>query len=133
MYLIRHSERLDFVIPEEWEKNPRYKEHNIDPPITVNGGIIATNKIKIIIDNDFRLVQFIYSSPADRCLQTSRIFQNYILTTYKKLIPIRIENGLIWHTYGDATSWLSGNSHVVIENNKFVMKRPQLTIDSQMV
>jgi broad specificity phosphatase PhoE len=80
MITIRHSERLDFVDMDNWKKNVKYKTNKHDTPLSQNGKNIAFEKIKDLIKKyeDCEIFDYIYSSPYDRCIQTSLEFQNYI-------------------------------------------------------
>jgi broad specificity phosphatase PhoE len=98
LYLIRHSERLSQVNREKWEKMARYKINNKDDPITKNGKIIATktmtdmcNSGKITAEN----IEYIYSSPLSRCIETSLIFQKVIKQLLSIDVLIRVEYALV--------------------------------------
>jgi len=99
MYFIRHSERLDQVSPQVWKDSPRYKENKWDTPLSPNGYKIAEKTILDILENDKREIGEIYSSPADRCIQTALEFQKQVFKTKGILVPIKIENGLIFDFY----------------------------------
>jgi hypothetical protein len=98
LYLIRHSERLSYVDSEKWKKHPRYKINNKDDPLTKNGKVIATTTItnmcnsgKLIAKN----MEYIYSSPFSRCIETSLIFQKIIKQLLSINVLIRIEYALV--------------------------------------
>lgn len=99
MYFVRHSERLDKVNPDGWKASKRYKDNPQDTPISENGHKIAEKTIQDILRKDQREIGEIFSSPAERCIQTALEFQKQIKEKYSILIPIKIENGLIYDQY----------------------------------
>jgi hypothetical protein len=94
MYIVRHSERLDTVNKQMFKKTNRYIENKYDPPLTVNGKKIAYDKFEQILKEKTLKIEYIYSSPFTRCIQTSLNFQKRIMDKYNILIKIRIEYGL---------------------------------------
>lgn len=99
MYFVRHSERLDQIDPETWKASKRFKENVFDTPLSDNGFRIAKHTIIDILKRDKREIGEIYSSPAQRCVQTAMVFQKQIEKIYGILVPINIENGLIFDFY----------------------------------
>ena len=99
MYFVRHSERFDKVKPDAWKASKRYKDNPQDTPISENGHKIAEKTMQDILRKDSREIGEIYSSPAERCIQTALEFQKQIKEKYSILIPIKIENGLIYDQY----------------------------------
>jgi broad specificity phosphatase PhoE len=99
MYFVRHSERLDHVDPEKWENLKRYKQNKNDSPLSENGFKIAHKSIIEILKNDKRDIGYIFSSPAQRCIETALEFQKEIQRDKGILIPIKIENGLIYNKW----------------------------------
>lgn len=78
IFIHRHGYRLDFDDQERkltrWRDSPRFKENPTDPPL------LDANEPRIAehaqyIPND---VQYIYTSPMTRCIQTSIILQRRI-------------------------------------------------------
>lgn len=96
MYVVRHSERLDKTSPDIWKASKRYKENPQDTPLSENGFKIAEKTIVDILKKDKREIGEIYCSPAERCIQTALEFQKEIQKKKGILVPIRIENGLIF-------------------------------------
>jgi len=121
MYLIRHSERLDSVDWNKWTKSKRYQENPYDTPITKNGYNIAKQTILDILKNDDHEMGNIYSSPAERCIQTALEFQKQIYKKYKKLIPIKVEYGLIYFNIGPVnalTKYKYEDNKVIFDNSE---------------
>jgi hypothetical protein len=132
IYFIRHSERQDFVDVKKWEKSKRYQEHGLDPPLTLNGKQIASNTIKIILDNvGNKLPKYIYSSPATRCVETSLSMQKYIKKKYNVLPEIRIENGLLFFD-ANSTIWWFNRDNIKYKNNYFEISYDKEIIDDKM-
>jgi hypothetical protein len=134
MYLIRHSERLDYVNKDKWKKSKRYLENPRETPISKNGISIAKDTILNIMDNDNRDIEYIYSSPSERCVQTSIEFQKQILKKKKTFIPIKIENGLLYYQpycLSPKTTFEFGKNKIFIDNTNNLliddfMKLPQI-------
>jgi hypothetical protein len=125
MYLVRHSERLDFVDKQKWIKTDRYKENDSESPITPDGYKIAKQTMIDIMKNDDREIGNIYCSPSERCIQTALEFQKQIYKKYDKKVLIKIENGLIY--------WLNNiyyntQTKIKIENNKIVLDQSELKV-----
>ena len=97
-YVVRHSERVDYVTPNAWKKYKRYRENVKDPPITYRGISIAKKAIlKILLDikyNKQTIPQYIYSSPFARCIDTALVMVNVIELYTGVSVKIRIEPGL---------------------------------------
>lgn len=105
IYIHRHGYRLDFHDKKyglnEWHDSPRYKENPTDPPLYDPNEAKITGHAKHI-DNS---VQWIYTSPMTRCIQTSIILRrkiNELRSTITGARPIQIrvvydlaENGAI--------------------------------------
>jgi hypothetical protein len=118
MYLIRHSERLDFAEEEKWKKSNRFKSNFFDTPLSENGFKIANDKInKILMNINKEDLGIIYSSPLTRCIETSLEFQKVIKNKYKILIPIKIEYGLT-HDFNNQLYIFFPSSKIKIINNK---------------
>lgn len=83
---IRHSERLDSVDMQKWKKHERYNENEYDPVLSKNGKNIATNQLVKIMNDKYKggHIDYIYSSPFSRCVETALQFKIYILKKYKK-------------------------------------------------
>jgi len=94
IYIIRHSEKLNFKHNDEWKKSQRYKKNPFDVPISKDGIKYAGECINDLLKDYDGAFSFIYSSPLTRCIETSIIFQNYIKLKYGIVVPIRIEYGL---------------------------------------
>ncbi len=90
---IRHSERLDIKNKKKWINSKRYKENQFDTPITKKGIKIAQDTTEKLIKK-MKDVDYIYSSPLTRCIQTSIIIKEIIKKKLNKDIKIRIEYGL---------------------------------------
>jgi broad specificity phosphatase PhoE len=116
IYFIRHSEKLDRVNPEEWAKHERYKDKMGDTPITENGYKIAKNAILELLDNDKRQVENIYSSPAERCIQTALEFQKQIYKKDNNLIKIKVEYGLIFFLRTSERNFQYRDNKIIIQN-----------------
>jgi len=82
--IIRHSERLDSTNEKKWKKSVRFKENPEDTPITKNGKKIAKEAINNIFNSDFDNIEYLYSSPLSRCIETSLIIKKEIKTETKK-------------------------------------------------
>jgi len=119
MYFIRHSERLDKTNPEVWKASTRYLENAMDTPLSENGFKIAEKTILDILKKDKREIGQIYSSPAERCLQTAMEFQKKINEKYGILVPIKIENGLIFDVYNEENFIKKFEKRKVIFGKKF--------------
>lgn len=93
-YIVRHSERLDYVSESAWTKTSRYKQNSKDPSITKRGITIANDAIKkIIVDmKDFSKYKFIYTSPMSRCIDTAIVMATTIniIKAKKSMNPIKI-------------------------------------------
>ena len=91
-WIIRHSKKMNEI---EFKKTDRYKDNKFDTLLEKGSKSIAINTIKNIcnIDKSIKSIQYIYSSPFTRTLETAIIFQNY-LKKYNENIKIRIEYGL---------------------------------------
>lgn len=132
IYLLRHSERID-INKEKWKKTKRYKNNNFDPCLTENGKKIAIEQIKKLLFNvNVSDMDFIYSSPFTRCIETSLMFQKYVMKKYNVNILIRIEYGLSPQFIGDVALWY-GEYDVVLKNNKFVLKNDPKIIDDYLL
>lgn len=81
--LVRHGDRLDTMNYEEWQNNPRYKENGHDTPLSELG---FAEILKL--NGHIPAVDYIYSSPMTRCVQTALQLQSFLD------VPIRIEYGL---------------------------------------
>ena len=98
IYLIRHSERLSQIDREKWEKTARYKINNKDDSITKNGTVLATTTMINMCESGKitdKNIEYIYTSPFSRCIETSLIFQKVIKKILHIDVPIRVEYGLI--------------------------------------
>jgi broad specificity phosphatase PhoE len=105
--VVRHGERVDSIFGRDWMNNQEYRHHRnmpdiiisraekmhhqFDPPLTKDG----LEKAKLVGEEMAKkgiIVDFIYSSPALRSIQTAdKILEGMGL---KYQIPIRIEPGL---------------------------------------
>ena len=81
--LVRHGDRLDTNNYEEWQNSPRYKENSHDTPLS-ELGFAEILKHKGHIPE----VDFIYTSPMTRCVQTALQLQSFLN------VPIRLEYGI---------------------------------------
>lgn len=75
IWVIRHSMRLSWESPEDWENHPRFKENKYDIPISKNGFELAkkgaielTKKSKALKNKE---IKYIYCSPYTRCIQSA--------------------------------------------------------------
>ena len=94
-WVIRHTERL-LRSDQKWKKTDRFKENEYDMPITSKGKkylIKAVNEMTKV-DEDFDKIEYIYSSPSTRCVETSIEIQKNVYKLTKKFLPIRIDYGL---------------------------------------
>lgn len=132
IYFIRHSERLNFVDENKWTKSKRYRENNLDSPLTLNGMHIAKKSIKRILNKEKDMMpKYIYSSPATRCIETSIAMQQYIKEKYNVLPKIRIENGLVF--YGkESINWYLSRDTSFGKNNYFEINYNNQIIDDKM-
>lgn len=94
-WIIRHTERL-LKTDKKWKKSSRFKENEHDMPITSRGKKYLKNAVLEMIreDDEFDKIEYIYSSPATRCIETSIEIQKNILKLTHKFLPIRIDYGL---------------------------------------
>jgi len=94
-WIIRHTERL-LPTDSKWLKSDRYQENKHDLPITTKGKKYLKKAVSEMIreDKDFDKIEYIYSSPMTRCVETSIEIQKNILKLTKKFVPIRIDYGL---------------------------------------
>lgn len=98
IWIIRHLHRMDRDEPDKWRQNPRMLQNFLDTPLTSFGKIAASKAGLEIIQNtpDINLIEYIYSSPFTRCIETSIEIAKQInqKKTSKKPCKIRIEYGL---------------------------------------
>lgn len=94
-WIIRHTERL-LPTDSKWLKSERYQENEYDMPITSKGKKYLKKAVLEMIkqDKDFDKIEYIYSSPMTRCIETSIEIQKNIMKLTKKILPIRIDYGL---------------------------------------
>lgn len=137
IYFIRHSARLDYEDMKKWEKMERFKENESDPPLSKDGEKIALQQIEKIMNDKYDTdedIDFIYSSPFARCIETAIIFRKYILKKYKINVKIRIDYGLSPQFPGDFIYWFgSDNSNIIIKNGKFIQKTTPKFLDNDMM
>jgi len=81
IWVVRHGIRQDNIDPN-WKKTA---ERPDDPPLAREGRLQAIDTGKFLSNQD---IQFIYSSPFLRCVQTAGLIANIIK------VPIRVEYGL---------------------------------------
>ncbi len=99
IWIIRHLHRMDRDEPDHWRRNPRMLQNFLDTPLTNFGKDAAAKAGLEIVQNtpDIDLIEFIYSSPFTRCIETSieiaKIINKKKRHT-KKPCKIRIEYGL---------------------------------------
>lgn len=122
--LIRHSARLDSFEPEKWKKSKRYKKNIFDTPICKKlGEKIAKRAIYKLFESGFNKIEYLYSSPLTRCIQTALIIQKEIKKEFKKEIKIRVEYGL---------SELE-KKPIIINNKKAQYDTEKVYIDEQLL
>jgi hypothetical protein len=126
IYLIRHSERLSQIDREKWESSARYKINNKDDSITKNGKVLATTTMinmcksgKITEKN----IEYIYTSPFSRCIETSLLFQKVIKKILQIDFLIRVEYGFIE---------ISPNKNFLIKKNKIELDNSIELLDDQL-
>ena len=134
-FIVRHSERLDWLNSDEWKKSKRYKENISDTPLTKHGKVIAERAIKDIL-KEYTDFDYIYSSPFSRCIETSLVIQNEIKKETGKNIKIRIEYGLsevsLRHVILNTPDlWKIKNKEFVIDKNKENTYSKKKYVDSQ--
>ena len=84
IYLVRHGFRYDQTENNTWNSSERFIENPLDTPLAEEG----KKEIQKLLPHIDDKIDFIYSSPMTRCIETA-------LEIQKKLnVPIRIENGL---------------------------------------
>ncbi len=140
IYFIRHSERIDVSDPNKWKKSERYKENENDPFLSSNGKKIAVEQLKKLMDSKFgsdidciNNIDFIYTSPFSRCIETSIEFRKYILKKYKIDVKIRVDYGLCPQIPGDWIFWFSENkNNIVFKNGNFEIKQTTKFLDNQL-
>ena len=95
IWLIRHTKRL-LTKQDKWVNSKRYKENNVDMPITNDGKEYVKQAVIEMIrtDKNFDKIEYIYCSPMTRCIQTAMVLQDSIKKLTKKWIPLKIEYGL---------------------------------------
>ena len=120
--LIRHSERLDASNEKKWRRSKRFKENIFDTPITKNGEKIAEKAINQLFNSGYDKIDYLYSSPLTRCIQTSLVIQKEIKKNLGKDIKIRIEYGLV--EYEDPP--------FILRNGKFVIDSKSIYIDKEL-
>ncbi len=125
IYLIRHSERLSQIDREKWEKSARYKINNKDDSITKNGKVIASTTMINMCESGkiTENIEYIYTSPFSRCIETSLIFQKVIKQFLQIDVPIRVEYGLIE---------ISPNKNFLIKKNKIELDNSIELLDDQL-
>lgn len=128
---IRHGERpsmqYDIDIIDKWKKSKRYKENYLDEPLTDKGikesfqtGI---NLLKLI---DIKNYDYIYSSPLERCMDTSVQIIDAIKKQTGKKLKIRIEYGL------HETTRLDGKSYIIFDNTKIKQYFPDIYYNNSL-
>lgn len=95
IWLIRHTERV-LSNDENWLKSKRGTENKYDMPITKKGKKYLVKAVEEMIreDKDFNKIDYIYSSPLERCIETSIEIQKNVKKKTKKFLPIKIDYGL---------------------------------------
>ena len=123
-WIVRHSERVD-IDKKKWEAHKRFKENQYDVPITKRGKKIARSAGNEIYNNDKDIenITYIYSSPFTRCIETALEIQELLEKKIKRLVPIRIEYGIIESNYHRYINLLSKfrkfkNGKVIVDIKK---------------
>lgn len=91
IWIMRHGIRQDIIDPN-WTKTAKNPD---DPPLAQEGRLQAIDTGKFLSNQD---IQFIYSSPFLRCIQTAGLIANIMK------VPIRVEYGLCEALF---TKWFS--------------------------
>ncbi len=96
IWIIRHLHRMDRDEPDKWRRNPRMLQNFLDTPLTDFGKDAASKAGLEIVYNtpDIDLIEYIYSSPFTRCIETSIEIAKTIKKQTRKSCKIRIEYGL---------------------------------------
>lgn len=89
LYLIRHGDRLDYTKQgaNKFKKSKRYKNNPHDTPLSASGKKEIRKLSKNVLPEN---IDYIYSSPMTRCIETSI----EIINTVNSKAKIRIEYGL---------------------------------------
>jgi hypothetical protein len=109
---VRHSKKANYDkdSAEKWRRSKRYKQNQFDVPLSPDALDIANVEFpKFITHCDYK---YIITSPATRCIQTSIFMQKYIKKHFNVHIPIAIENGMMFLTYGVDVDLLFINNDV---------------------
>ena len=126
IYLIRHSERLSQIDRKKWEESARFKINNKDDSITKNGKVLATTTMINMCESGKiteKNIEYIYTSPFSRCIETSLIFQKVIKNILQINVLIRVEYGLIE---------ISPNKNIFIKKNKIQLNNTIKLLDEQL-
>ena len=119
---IRHSERLDLVNKNKWKNSKRYKENKYDTPITRNGKKIAEESMNKLLNLGFTNINYLYSSPFSRCIETCLVLKKKIKEELNKDIKIRIEYGLCEIKF----------SNIIFNNDKFKYNKKEKYLDDKL-
>lgn len=126
---IRHGERpsmqYDNDIINKWKNSKRYKKNYLDEPLTDKGIIesfqTGINLVKLI---NIKNYDYIYSSPLERCMDTSIQIINAIKKQTGKELKIRIEYGL------HETIRLDNKSYIIFDSDKIKQYYPDIYYNS---
>ena len=79
-------------------------------------------------------IDYIYSSPFSRCIETALQFKKYILKKYKTDVKIRIDYGLSPQIPGDWIFWLfdKASQNIQYKNGEFITKQTVNFLDNKM-
>jgi broad specificity phosphatase PhoE len=119
---IRHSERLDHVDKKKWKNSKRYSENKYDTPITRNGIKIAKKSINKLLKLGYNKINYLYSSPFSRCIETCLVLKKEIKDKLNKDIKIRIEYGLCEIKF----------NNIIFKNNKFKYNKIEKYLDDEL-
>jgi len=116
LFVIRHSERMDWEQPNKWLKDERSKIFPFDTPITQRGKLLARS-----LRSKCPKCSYIYVSPMTRCIQTAVELYNI----YNSNVKLRIEPGL-W--FGMTKNDLPNYHCKIVPGKKDILKRFPVSI-----
>jgi len=131
---VRHGERPAFTDSQKeihkWKTSLRYKENKLDEPLTRRGKYesyltgIELSKMKL------RNIDYIYSSPMTRCIETSIAIIEAIKRTTGKILKIRIEYALCERESLFSLNYLSFSENTIIAHERI---NPNIIIHNNVI
>jgi hypothetical protein len=108
---VRHSKKANYdkKYAKKWKNSKRYKQNQFDVPLSPDElDVVIAEFPKFIRQCDYK---YIITSLVTRCIQTSIFMQKYIKKHFNTHVPIAIENGMLFLTYGIDANLLFVNNN----------------------